>query len=67
LKFGGSRNDSSDTTPALQAALAACKAQRTRKLIFPQGTYHFWPRYAMEAYVYASNNDAFGRHAARMG
>lgn len=58
LNFGLERNQRSDATPALRSALASCKASGKSRLVFPQGTYHFWPDTATEAYIYASNNDA---------
>ncbi len=57
-KFGAHAGDGSDTTPAVQEALARCRAQGHKKIIFPTGTYDFWPDRAAGEYVYASNNDA---------
>ncbi len=54
--FGG-KPDGSDTIPALKKALAACKAQKATQLVFPQGTYNFFPDFADERYCFISNND----------
>jgi len=45
-------------TPAVAAALAACRARGSRKLIFPPGTYDFHEAGATERYAFISNNDS---------
>lgn len=55
--FGGQPNDHSDTTPAVRAALAACRQTQAGKLVFPPGRYDFWPDRAVERYCFVSNND----------
>ena len=47
-----------DAAPAVRAALEdlrACGPGGT--LLFPAGTYHFWPQRAEERYLFVSNND----------
>jgi hypothetical protein len=55
--FGARSGDASDTTPAVQSALQHRLRAGGRKIVFPTGTYDFWPDRAAEQYVYASNND----------
>lgn len=53
----GARNDGSDATPGVRAALKVLREGRAAKLVFPPGRYDFWPDRAEERYVFASNND----------
>ncbi|WOO40623.1 right-handed parallel beta-helix repeat-containing protein [Rubellicoccus peritrichatus] len=53
----GAKPGGPDTIPALKQALAAIKKEQATKLIFPSGTYHFFPDYADERYCFISNND----------
>jgi hypothetical protein len=55
--FGGTANDRSDTTPAVRAALEACRQTKAGKLVFSPGRYDFWPDRAVERYCFVSNND----------
>ena len=55
--FGARPGDGSDTTPAVVAALAECRAVKAARLIFPPGRYDFWPDRATEKYCFISNND----------
>ena len=55
--FCAKAGDHSDTTPAVIAALAKCRATRAVKLVFPAGRYDFWPDRAAERYCFVSNND----------
>lgn len=54
-----------DSTPCVNAALEALfEAQKDNEsvvLVIPQGTYHFYPRFASECFYYMSNNDASER------
>jgi parallel beta-helix repeat protein len=52
-----SKNDSTDATAAVRAALDACRTQKAAKLVFPKGQYHFRPAKAVEKYLFISNND----------
>ncbi len=47
-----------DATYAVREALAYCRQNGIRKLIFPRGTYEFHRDSAWERPVYASNNDS---------
>ena len=55
--FGAKSGDQSDTTPAVVAALAKCRATHASKLVFPAGRYDFLPDRARERYCFISNND----------
>jgi len=55
--FGARPGDQNDTTPAVVAALAKCRAMHASKLFFPPGRYDFWPDRATERYCFISNND----------
>jgi len=46
-----------DMTPAVTAAIDACRLSGDKRLEFPQGRYHFWPDRAKEQYHFISNND----------
>lgn len=46
-----------DATPAVRAALEACRSQHATKLVIEPGTYHFLPNLATEKYLFVSNND----------
>lgn len=49
--------DSKDATPIVVEALKKCKDEGISKLIFPKGTYHFYPTFAPETYCEITNND----------
>lgn len=46
-----------DTTGAVRAALEHCRRENLHRLVFPKGTYHFFPDDAVEKYLFISNND----------
>lgn len=46
-----------DATPIVVAALKKCKDEGISKLVFPKGTYHFYPTFAPERYCEITNND----------
>lgn len=46
-----------DVTPIVVQALKKCKEEGINKLIFPKGTYHFYPTFAPERYCEITNND----------
>lgn len=46
-----------DATIPIFEALQACKDRNAKKLIIPEGIYHFYPDKAFEKYVAVSNND----------
>jgi hypothetical protein len=46
-----------DATPMVREALAYCRKVKATKLIFPKGRYNFRRDYAVEKYVFMSNND----------
>ena len=46
-----------DVTPIVVEALEKCKKEGISKLIFPKGTYHFYPTYAPEFFCEITNND----------
>lgn len=56
--FGVRANDQSDATPGVRDLLAHALRTKAKRIIFPQGTYHFWPEHAAEQFIYVSNNDA---------
>ena len=49
--------DQEDATPIIIEALKKCKTEGFDKLIFPKGTYHFYPTFASEKYCEITNND----------
>ena len=51
--FGARAGDGSDSSPAVRAALRS----KPKKLVFPKGRYDFYPTYALEKYLFISNND----------
>jgi hypothetical protein len=55
--FGGKADDLSDTTPAVAAALQACRKQGAKKLTFTPGRYDFYPALAGQRQLFVSNND----------
>lgn len=55
--FGARPDDFSDSTPAVAAALKACREQGARTLTFAPGRYDFYPEKAGERYLFVSNND----------
>ena len=55
--YGTEANVGSDTTPAIRAALEACRKLDAARIIFPKGRYDFWPDMADERYYFISNND----------
>lgn len=46
-----------DATPIVVEALKKCKEEGISKLVFPKGTYHFYPTFAPERYCEITNND----------
>lgn len=46
-----------DATPIVVKALEKCKEEGVSKLIFPKGTYHFYPTLAPEIFCEITNND----------
>lgn len=46
-----------DATPIVVEALKKCKNEGISKLVFPNGTYHFYPTFAPERYCEITNND----------
>lgn len=46
-----------DATPIVVKALEKCKTEGISKLVFPKGTYHFYPTFAPERYCEITNND----------
>ena len=46
-----------DATLIVVNALEKCKEEGITKLIFPKGTYHFYPTFAPELYCEITNND----------
>lgn len=46
-----------DATPIVVKALQKCKEEGISKLVFPKGTYHFYPTFAPERYCEITNND----------
>jgi parallel beta-helix repeat protein len=53
----GVRPDGKDCTRSLRRALDACRAEGTKRLVFPTGRYDFHPDHADETYLFVSNND----------
>jgi len=49
--------ESSDVTPLVVQAINECKERGISKLIFPKGTYHFYPTFAPDRYCAITNND----------
>tara|TARA_R110001632_G_scaffold105447_1_gene214854 strand:+ start:3215 stop:5116 length:1902 start_codon:yes stop_codon:yes gene_type:complete len=49
--------NSKDATPIVVKALKRCKEEGISKLVFPKGTYHFYPTFAPERYCEITNND----------
>lgn len=49
--------DGRDSTPALKAALEACRDHGAARLVFPTGRYDFKGQFADESYLFVSNND----------
>ena len=46
-----------DATPLVVKALEQCKEEGISKLVFPKGTYHFYPTFAPESFCEIVNND----------
>ena len=46
-----------DVTPIVVEALEKCKKEGISTLLFPKGTYHFYPTFAPEIYCEITNND----------
>ena len=46
-----------DVTPIVVKALQKCKEEGISKMVFPKGTYHFYPTFAPERYCEITNND----------
>jgi hypothetical protein len=55
--FGARSGDGSDTTPAVIRALRQRNGPNGKRIVFPAGTYDFWPDRATDEYLYVSNND----------
>ncbi|MGJ5819748.1 alpha-1,3-galactosidase-related protein [Paludibaculum fermentans] len=55
--YGAKPGSGADATPAVRAALDACRQSRAAKLVFSAGQYDFWPTHASEKYLFVSNND----------
>lgn len=49
--------NSDDATPIVVKAIKKCKEEGISKLVFPKGTYHFYPTFAPERYCEITNND----------
>jgi len=49
--------NTNDATPIVVEAIKKCKKEGIRKLIFPKGTYHFYPTFAPDKYCAITNND----------
>lgn len=45
-----------DATPAVYEAIKVCREANAGKITFPKGKYEFWPDYAMEKFIFVSNN-----------
>lgn len=50
-------NGTKDATPAVLNALKDCKIQKSSKLVFPKGEYHFYGDFGVDKYCFISNND----------
>ena len=46
-----------DITPIVVEALEKCKKEGFSTLLFPKGTYHFYPTFAPEFFCEITNND----------
>jgi hypothetical protein len=46
-----------DATPLVVDAVERCKKEKIKKLVFPKGTYHFYPTFAPDRYCAITNND----------
>ena len=57
ISFGAKADDFSDSTPAVAAALKACRSGGVETLTFAPGRYDFYPEQAGERYLFVSNND----------
>jgi hypothetical protein len=51
------QREGNDATPVVTEALNYCRQVNATKLIFPKGTYNFRRDFAIEKYVFMSNND----------
>lgn len=56
--FGAIANDGHDDTFAIRKAIDACRKQQATRLVFPRGTYDFYPDFAVDKHYFISNNDA---------
>ncbi len=54
--FGGAAGGP-DCTPAVIKALESARNGKNTTLVFPKGTYHFYPDFGKERYMFVSNND----------
>ncbi|GIP31869.1 right-handed parallel beta-helix repeat-containing protein [Paenibacillus sp. J2TS4] len=59
-QFGAKPESGYDNTLAVKSALEYCKTLEGATLVFPQGTYHFWPDKAFEQQLFISNHDQEG-------
>ncbi|MDB5279691.1 MAG: alpha,3-galactosidase [Ferruginibacter sp.] len=55
--FGYKPDSRINAVPFVQKAIAACKKNGTKVLVFPKGRYDFWPQYVTEKLYYESNTD----------
>ncbi|HOV69014.1 MAG TPA: hypothetical protein PLZ84_01670 [Clostridia bacterium] len=51
------KDNTMDATPAVVKALEDARGIKNPMLVFPAGTWHFWPTRASEKFYYISNND----------
>ena len=58
------RYDTQDMTPFIYTLLENIPADNPVKLVFPEGTYHFWPEFAAGKYHCITNHDNGYRHFA---
>ncbi|MDR6882502.1 right-handed parallel beta-helix repeat-containing protein [Bacillus sp. 3255] len=59
-KFGAKPEQGFDNTWAVRNALEYCKESGASTLVFPTGSYHFWPDKAVERQLFISNHDQEG-------
>ncbi|MEP0366986.1 MAG: right-handed parallel beta-helix repeat-containing protein [Cyclobacteriaceae bacterium] len=53
-----------DMTPVLSRVLEYAKSKGVKRVVFPKGTYHFYPTYARDYYCTIANNDNGNRRVA---
>lgn len=59
-QFGAKPEQGFDNTLAVRSALEFCRGIEGAMLVFPQGSYHFWPDRAEEKQLFISNHDQEG-------